>query len=225
MLRTFLVSFYDWVCAVDGVLLVELGVVCVCPVDDVSLVELCVEDVLDAALAALVASVASVSVSPRMAITCSSSLNWASCETNVVLSVGFSGSWFCSCATSNCRNICSVGAGMPLVNDDDADDAPAEADDAVIGLTADAISCSLRLFAPGNATFQFLDPSGPLRVALSPPVLLLLRTAGVRLRIVFLRAAGAAAGLEDGTGLYHRSSGAPRLGAGSVFLEAAYQVG
>src|ERR1035441_4241108 len=110
MLRTFLVSFYDWVCAVDGVLLVELGVVCVCPVDDVSLVELCVEDVLDAALAALVASVASVSVSPRMAITCSSSLNCASWETNVVLSVGFSGSWFCNCATSNCRNICSVGA-------------------------------------------------------------------------------------------------------------------
>jgi hypothetical protein len=30
-----------------------------------------------------------------------------------VLSVGFSGSWFWSCATRSCRNICSVGAVPP----------------------------------------------------------------------------------------------------------------
>ena len=46
-------------------------------------------------------------------MTCSNSLNCANCETNCVLSVGFSGSWFWSCATRSCRNICSVGAVPP----------------------------------------------------------------------------------------------------------------
>ena len=46
----------------------------------------------EAALLLWPALAASVSVSPRMAITCSSSLNCASCVTKVVLSVGFKGS-------------------------------------------------------------------------------------------------------------------------------------
>jgi len=44
------------------------------------------------ALADAAALLARVSVSFRIAITCSSSLNCASCETNCVLSVGLSGS-------------------------------------------------------------------------------------------------------------------------------------
>lgn len=37
--------------------------------------------------------------------------NCASCVTNVVLSMGWVGSWFCSCATRSCRNIFWVTAG------------------------------------------------------------------------------------------------------------------
>jgi len=70
-------------------------------------------DVLLAVLAADDASVTKVSVSVRIAMTCSSSLNCANCDTKVVLSVGLSGSWFCSCATRSCKNICSVGAVPP----------------------------------------------------------------------------------------------------------------
>ena len=46
-----------------------------------------------------------------MPSTDSSSLNWASSPTNCVGSVGLVGSWYFICATSNCRNSDSVGAG------------------------------------------------------------------------------------------------------------------
>ena len=144
----------------DGVLLVELWAGWVCVVADV-------------VLAALWAD-ARVSASVRMAMTCSSSLNWASCETNCVLSVGFRGSWFCSCATSSCRNISSVGADAVVAVAVVAADALVEAEDPVNALTADAIRCSLRLHSPVDAVFQLLDPAGPLRLILPPLAFLLM---------------------------------------------------
>jgi hypothetical protein len=109
--------------------------------------------------------------------------------------------------------------------DDDDDDVPLEGDDPVNGLTADAISCSLRLFPPGNAVFQFFDPTGPLRLVLPRLALLLLRTAGIRLGIASLRSAGAGTGLEDGAGLRRGPTGAPRFSSISSFLETAHQFG
>src|ERR1019366_5230594 len=146
-----------------GVLLVELWAGWVCVVPEVALAALCAD--------------ASVSVSVRMAMTCSSSLNWASCETNCVLSVGFRGSWFCNCATSSCRNISSVGADAVAAAVVDA--APVE-EDPVNALTADAIIYSLRLLAAGGAVFHLLDPTGPVRLAL-PPLAFLLMRPGIRL--------------------------------------------
>ena len=47
---------------------------------------------------------------------CSMVWNCANWVTNCVLSAGFVGSWFCSCATNNCRNISSVtGAVVALL--------------------------------------------------------------------------------------------------------------
>src|SRR5579862_7890731 len=52
-------------------------------------------------------------------VTSLSSLNCASWPTNCVGSMGLSGSWFCSCATSNCRNIlfncCEPGRPLLLL--------------------------------------------------------------------------------------------------------------
>src|SRR5262249_62428436 len=49
-------------------------------------------------------------------VTSLSSLNCASCPTNCVGSMGLSGSWFCNCATSSCRNMllrpCEVGSPL-----------------------------------------------------------------------------------------------------------------
>src|ERR1019366_3361416 len=101
----------------------------------------------------------------------------ACCETNCVLSVGFRGSWFCSCATSSCRNISSVGADAVAAAVVDA--APVE-EDPVNALTADAIIYSLRLFAAGGAVFHLLAPTGPVRLAL-PPLAFLLMRPGIRL--------------------------------------------
>src|ERR1039458_7935114 len=135
-------------------------------------------------------------MSLRIPITCSSSLIWASGDTNCVLSVGFSGSWFLSCATRRFRNISSVDDVEPLVVDDD-DDELLEADDPVTALTADAIRCSLGLFAGGDTAVQLLDPTGPRRSVLPPVAFLLARTAGLPLRIPVLRAGRAGAGLVN----------------------------
>src|SRR5260370_40180090 len=58
------------------------------------------------------------SVSCRTASICSTWLNWASWVTNWRLSVGLSGFWFLICATSSCRNVCSLAS----LDDGSADD-------------------------------------------------------------------------------------------------------
>jgi hypothetical protein len=47
----------------------------------------------------------------RMATVCSRSLNWASCATNVVPSIGLAGFWFFNWETSSVRNVDSFASG------------------------------------------------------------------------------------------------------------------
>jgi hypothetical protein len=95
-------------------------------------------------VAEAVAEAARLSVSLRIPITCSSSLNCASCETNCVLSAGLSGSWFFICATNRFRNIDSLGVLSALAELEAELAAALAAEEPVTGLTDDAMTFSWR---------------------------------------------------------------------------------
>src|SRR5689334_12816153 len=105
-------------------------------------------------------------MSCRIAITCSSWLNWASCETNCVRSMGFSGSWFLICVTSNWRNISVLGALRVAALEAACVSAPLAAPKSP--LIADAIRISL---FSCKSVFHVLHP---LRECLLPMLLLIL---------------------------------------------------
>ena len=115
---------------------------------------------LVAEVAAAAVAAADVSRSPRIAITCSNSLNCASCDTNWVPSVGFSGPWFLICATSSCRNMSVLGVVALVELDWDAPAAAAEAP--VIALTEEACTLfylyRLVIVLPGNALLLCRQP-------------------------------------------------------------------